>query len=361
MERLVPHVQHYAWGSETALPELLGLEPDGRPWAELWVGDHPRLPSTVVSTGEPLDAGLPFLLKILAAAAPLSIQTHPSLEQARIGFERENDAGIPIDAPHRIYRDANHKPELICALTPFDALIGFRPPSETCAAFADVAAFAPIADRLIPDRAGDEAAALRSTVRWILGLDRADAAELVGDLASDIELVAHLQATSPGDPGALVALLLNRIELQPGDAVLLGAGNVHAYLSGMGVEIMANSDNVVRGGLTAKHIDVDELVAIASFEPSAPETQHAFGVVHRFATPGVGFELTRMEMAGERVIDPATDEVVLVTSGRVRVRSVDANGDLDIDLAPGEAAFVGAGTVYALSGDGVAWRAGSGS
>lgn len=351
MERLVPHPQHYAWGSETAIPELLGLVPDGRPWAELWIGDHPTLPSTVASTGEALDVGLPFLLKILAAAEPLSIQTHPSIDQARAGFERENNAGIPVDSPHRTYRDANHKPELICALTPFDALVGFRAPGEVTAEYGHLPALAPLLERL---DGGPDHTSLRRAVTWILGLGVDAAVGIIDAVAPDIELVDELSRAHPGDPGVLVALLLHRIRLEPGEAVFLGAGNVHAYLSGVGVELMANSDNVVRGGLTSKHIDVDELVAVASFEPFRPQVQRAIDPVHRFDAEGVEFALIRMEPAEAVVVEPVGQEVVLVTSGRVDIR--EGNG-ASLVLGPGEAAYEDGSSPYELEGDGVVWRA----
>jgi mannose-6-phosphate isomerase len=351
MERLVPHVQHYAWGDETAIPELIGADPDGRPWAELWIGDHAALPSTVASTGQPLDVGLPFLLKILAAAEPLSIQTHPSINQARAGFRRENAAGIPIDSPRRIYRDPNHKPELICALTPFDALVGFRHPSDVIADVGHVEALSPLVDRL---DGAEPVAALRTAVTWILGLETHASAVIIEAVAPDIDLVADLARVHPGDPGALVALLLHRIRLGPGEAVFLGPGNVHAYLSGVGVELMANSDNVVRGGLTSKHVDVDELLAVASFEPFRPILQRATDPVHRFDAEGVEFALTRMEPSEPVRVDPIGQEVVLVTSGRVEIR---AEGGAELVLSPGEAGYVDGSSPYQLKGNGVAWRA----
>ena len=351
MERLVPQVQHYDWGSKTAIPAILGLEPDGRPWAEMWIGDHPRLPSTVESSGRPLDVGLPFLLKILAAARPLSIQSHPSLDQAIAGFAAENALGMAIDAPDRTYRDANHKPELICALTPFDALVGFRSPADIIEALADVRAFAPVLERLAEP---DPAAALRTAVEWILRLSAEEAAELVGVVAAGNELAALLSGLHPGDPGVLVALLLHRVQLQPGEAVFLGAGNLHAYLSGVGVELMASSDNVIRGGLTSKHIDIDELLEVVVFEPHEPEIQRAETPVHTFDTTGSGFGLVRVEASARLLVEPVGPEIVLVTSGDVRLEGGD--GSL-VHLTPGAAAFVDGGADYTVGGNGVAWRA----
>lgn len=348
MERLVPRVQHYAWGSETAIPALLGVEPDGQPWAELWIGDHPRLPSLVASTGEPLDADLPFLLKVLAAAKPLSIQSHPSLEQAIAGFEAENLAGVALDAPERTYRDANHKPELICALTPFDALVGFRTPQAIIDEFSEIEVLAPMLDRLRGPRP------LQTTVEWLLRMPADETAALVADVVPQVELAALLDSFFPGGRGVLVALLLHRVTLEPGEAVFLGAGNLHAYLSGVGVEIMANSDNVVRGGLTPKHINVEELLRVVSFEAFEPEVQRAMGNEHRFDSVGAGFQLTRFDSPDGVAIETNGPELVFVTSGAIQLRCSDGSHTF---LGPGEAACVAGGPSYTLRGTGVAWRA----
>lgn len=355
MERLVPQVQHYAWGSESALPELLGVEADGQPWAELWIGDHPRLPSLVASSGEPLDADLPFLLKVLAAEEPLSIQTHPSVAQARAGFAAENTAGIAVDSPVRTYRDDNHKPELICALTPFDALVGFRPVAAIVAEFENVRAMAPILERLTGGDPGLlDAERLRATVAWLLRLSENDATTLVAEIVSDVALAALLDSFHPGDRGALVGLLLHRVMLQPGEAVFLEAGNLHAYLSGVGIEIMAKSDNVIRGGLTPKHIDVEELLRVVSFEVFEPDVQRSASPVHSFTSAGAGFELTRFDAPIGQVIEAVEAEILLVTDGTVRVEESDGSA---IVLGSGEALLIEPNSSCALHGDGVAWRA----
>jgi mannose-6-phosphate isomerase len=351
MELLVPHVQHYDWGSETAIPSILGMEPDGRPWAELWIGDHPRLPSTVASSGRPLDADLPFLLKILAAARPLSIQSHPSLDQAIAGFASENAEGVAIDARERTYRDANHKPELICALTPFDALVGFREPLHIAESLGHIASAAPMLERLAEP---DPAIALRTTVEWILQLSGDKASALIDEVAATNEVAALLSQFHPGDPGVLVAVLLHRVHLEPGEAVFLEAGNLHAYLSGVGVELMANSDNVIRGGLTSKHIDIEALLDVVVFESREPEVQRAEGAVHTFDTAGSGFGLVRVEASVGLLVEPAGPEIVLVTSGDVELHGADGS---HLQLGPGAAGFIDGGTGYTISGDGVAWRA----
>lgn len=292
MDRLVNTVRPYAWGSTTAIPELLGTAPTGEPQAELWMGAHPGAPSRtergalneLIAADPVRELGeqavekfgprLPFLLKLLAAGAPLSLQVHPDLEQAKAGYAAEEAAGIPVDAPHRMYKDANHKPELICALTPFDGLCGFRAPVEAADLIAalGVDSLKPYVDLL---HAHPEEAALREVLTALLTADREEMAHTVAQAAAAADRLggdhapfAGLAHHYPGDPGVIAAMLLNRVRLQPGEALYLGAGVPHAYLDGLGVEIMANSDNVLRCGLTPKHVDVPELLRIVRFEPN---------------------------------------------------------------------------------------------
>ncbi len=367
MEQLIPGVQRYHWGSVDALPSLLGVEPDGEPWAELWVGDHPRLPSTVAATGNPLAADLPFLLKLLTADQPLSIQCHPSLDQALAGFARENEAGVALDAPNRTYRDANHKPELVCALTPFEVLCGFREPKQIAADFAPHPALAEIAELLV----GDDG--LRNAFRWLVTRSAEESADLVSSVAPSFPLTARLDELYPGDIGAIVALLLNHIVLEPGQAIFLEAGNVHAYLGGVAVEIMANSDNVIRGGLTSKFIDTSELSAVVDFRPLDPRVQQVTQPIHRFDSPVRDFSLTRIELGAappNGVLDDAESgfgirgpELVLVSEGAIEIEvSADCDRGKKLRLAAGQAAFlVPADERFHLTNLGptpaVAWRA----
>ncbi|MCU1570370.1 MAG: mannose-6-phosphate isomerase [Naasia sp.] len=301
----------YAWGSPSAIAELLGRAPSGKPEAELWLGAHPLAPSRIVqpelvgghadlaawiaadpsrTLGERRTSDtLPFLLKILAADQPLSIQAHPSPEQAREGFARENDAGVPVHADSRLYKDDRHKPELALALSAtFEALAGFRDVSFTRLLIAELVALArgsgedgDVAalqgfDELLT---GPGDAALRRAVDFALGGSAAAAAliEVVCRLAErglnatsygrELETIAELGRRHPGDPGILVALLLNRVSLAQGQALYLPSGNIHAYLRGLAVEIMAASDNVLRGGITSKHVDREELQRVVLFEP----------------------------------------------------------------------------------------------
>lgn len=312
----------YAWGSTSAIAELLGTTPSGGPEAELWLGAHPASPSRMLSPGDAAgaqdlaewiasdpamalgessgDGGeaprLPFLLKVLAASGPLSLQAHPSPERAREGFARENEAGVPLDSPQRNYRDPFHKPELIYALSErFEALCGFREPEMSAEVFrvlADAAAhddtaergrLGAFAERLAAGAASvDEARrALREAVEWLLG-GADDVAPLVAAVVAaarraleagecpferELATVLALADAFPADPGIVLSLLLNRVTLRRGEALYLPAGNIHAYLKGLGVELMAASDNVLRGGLTAKHIDVPELLQVLDFTP----------------------------------------------------------------------------------------------
>lgn len=347
----------YAWGSRTAIAELLGREPSGEPEAELWLGAHAGSPSVIVDpvqTGgartlaewiaadprqalgaDAASARLPFLLKLLAAESPLSLQAHPTPDQAREGFDREEAAGVPIDAAHRNYRDPFPKPELIYALSDrFEALCGFR----SVASFrADIVALgdpglAPLIERASSD------AALPHLVRWLSeGGPEVDA--IVGRVASAPAappLVTRLAAEYPGDPGIVIALLLNHVTLRRGQALYLPAGNIHAYLSGLGVELMTASDNVLRGGLTPKHVDVPELLRVLDFSVvPVPylEPSHPFPGVEVFAPAGPGFALARITGSGS--IAPQGAAIAVCTGG-----SFDLSGRSTTRLDRGGAVFI---------------------
>jgi mannose-6-phosphate isomerase len=275
----------YAWGAPGAISELLGAEPTSTPEAELWLGAHPGSPSRVVGSDDTLidvvDGRLPFLLKVLAAGSPLSLQAHPTSEQAAAGFARENAAGIPLDAPHRNYKDAFHKPELIYALSDdFEALCGFR---DLGALRADLEILRALdgADGPVAAWIGRLDGSLREVFDWLISRgDRVDElVETLTSLANDsTPLLATLQllaARYPGDPGIAISLMLNRVSLQRGEALYLPEGNIHAYLRGVGIELMASSDNVLRGGLTHKHVDVPQLLEILDFTPFSAHTMKA--------------------------------------------------------------------------------------
>jgi mannose-6-phosphate isomerase len=384
VKRLIGSVQPYAWGSATALPEFLGTEPTGDPQAELWLGAHPAAPASV--DGKPLDAEistdprgwvgadpvrrfgprLPYLMKVLAAAQPLSLQAHPTREQAEEGFAREDAAGIDRDAPNRTYRDDWPKPEALCALGDFDALCGFREPSETYALFEQLGV--PQAVDLVRPLQSGAAAELEQVFGSLLRMP--DAAGLVDDvvraaarslsdsgpLGSFARTATEVAGHFPGDPGVLAALIMNRVRLQKYEALYLPAGNLHAYLNGLGVEIMANSDNVLRGGLTSKHIDVDELLKLLDFTPGwagpVPMVEESPGV-YAYRTPAPEFALWRLAVDHEPtagIVVPEVDlgRVLLAAEGTMTLR---VRGDSQ-QLARGQAVFLQPGESVTVSGGG---------
>lgn len=370
MFEIVNTPRGYAWGSTSAISDLLGSAPTGAPEAELWLGDHPACPARVKETGQSLiewgeshperfgTGPLPFLLKVLAADSPLSIQAHPTRAQAERGFALENAAGLAPDAPNRNYRDANHKPEVLVALTDFSALCGFRPSDQRTAIIAE------LVRQGVPgstELARVVEAGLGSAVEWIL--TRGDGVnELVEALSAGIrtttdavvddatETARMLSTHFPGDPGVAISLLLNHVVLRPGEALYLPAGNIHAYLHGLGIEVMAASDNVLRGGLTTKHIDVPELINVLDCreldEPRLIATE-SNGV--RTFDPGLDdFILTEIT---------ADDDVSIAITGPAIAIAVEGNPVLYTDdefaLARGGSVFIGAGeTLHRISGRG---------
>ncbi len=343
-------LKNYDWGSLTAIPDLLGRGATGEPVAEVWFGAHPIGAAELRGWGIGLDehiaadpsaalgdlvadrfGSLPFLLKVLAADVPLSLQTHPSTEQARRGYEREESMGIDRDGAHRCFRDRRHKPELICALSEFSALCGFREPSETLELLATIPT-----DALDPVRARLTAAPTPSGIGglldWLLAQDRQATADLVGSVtaacavassapfAPERQTVSDLGRRYRQDPAVLVALLLNLVTLRPGEAVFLGSGNLHCYLRGMGVEVMANSDNVVRAGLTSKHVDVGTLLDIVETEPMNVDVQRPPVVdgVASYRSPVEEFSLQRIDLDGTARIEPGP-AILLCTSGHARL------------------------------------------
>ncbi|MDR0441882.1 MAG: mannose-6-phosphate isomerase, class I [Treponema sp.] len=281
--RLVNQIKNYEWGSPDSIPEFLGVEKDGKPWAEMWMGTHPGAPSQTEAGGKLIDlAGgqLPFLFKLLAAGKPLSIQAHPNLQQAREGFKRENEAGLALDDPKRNYKDPNHKPEILCALTPFTVMAGFRKTTETYKLLEAL----PLKETLAPLLRALEAGSLKDFFRALFALSASERERLSSfilesaDAACEAvispeqwELMRSFAAQYPSDPAVLSPLYLNLFTLEPGQAIFVPAGLLHAYVNGFGIELMAASDNVLRGGLTPKHIDISELVNILEFSPFMPE------------------------------------------------------------------------------------------
>lgn len=334
MELLEGTLRAYPWGSRTLIPEMRGEEtPSGRPEAEVWFGAHPGAPSTINGTaldqliaedpvgmlGERVarefDGQLPFLLKILAAGAPLSLQAHPSLEQAREGFQRENEAGIELNAPNRNYRDANHKPELIVALSDFTAMAGFRPLVRTLEIFDAIECHEldHYRSMIAVDAEEESLRALFTT--WIT-IPVTKRHELINAIIASahryleqggqewirfvLSHIIELHDRYPGDVGVLGALLLNFYQLKPGEGIYLDAGNLHAYIYGLGVEIMANSDNVLRGGLTSKYVDVPELVRVLDFKSlgNAVVDCVSEGNIHSYPVPVSEFTVDRVRLTG---------------------------------------------------------------
>jgi mannose-6-phosphate isomerase len=378
-------IRFYPWGSRTAIPELLGVEPTGDPQAELWMGAHPSSPSRLVGDDASLlEVGqadpatqlgpaclaefgprLPFLLKVLAAEEPLSLQVHPDPEQARLGFERENAAGIPLDAPHRNYKDPHAKPEAMCALTAFETLAGFRPPEQTLELVGLLGA--PALDELVaPLRVAPDAAGLREVVTNLLTAPADRRRVLVTQVLDACKHVDHpvaavlsrLGQRYPDDAGVVAALLLNHVRLAPGEALYLPAGNLHAHLGGVGVEILANSDNVLRGGLTGKHVDVPELLKVLDFTPTTPEILRPDrnGV---YPTPAKEFRLARHDLTSwdELRLESTGPQILLCVEGQALVRSQTGK----VTLTKGRSAYAGAhdGVVH-LSGQGVVFQATAG-
>ncbi|MFC8721042.1 mannose-6-phosphate isomerase, class I [Kitasatospora sp. NPDC057198] len=392
-------IRRYAWGSTTALAHLAGRPPTGEPEAELWMGAHPATPSRIDRGRgpEPLDAviardpaaelgprtadrfgpRLPFLLKLLAADHALSVQVHPSTAQAEAGYAAEDAAGLPLDDPRRIYRDRSHKPELICALGEFDALCGFRDPRASAELWQrlDLPVLAPWIATLRTAPAGT---ALRTVLTAALTEDRARGEQAAAELPAAMRKLvdsgdpdaatwaACLDAARdyPGDPGILAALLLNHVRLGPGQALYLDAGVPHAYLRGLGVEIMANSDNVLRCGLTPKHVDTAALAEVVDFRPTAPRRAPAVPTGPgelEFRTPAAEFALSRIELGTPAtvVVEDDGPQILLCVRGTARLDDgPDSGSDPGPALAPGESAYVPAASgPLRLTGDATVFRA----
>lgn len=393
MYLLAGEVQHYPWGSTSRIPRILGVEPTGEPWAEYWLGAHSSAPSPLVdapaadlrelvashpevlgrASRDQFGDQLPFLLKILAASTPLSLQAHPSRAQAEAGFAAENEAGVPLDSPQRTYKDDWPKPEIIVALTPFHALSGFRDPRCTAALFESLHVKSSLASIIGPLTERSPSAGIAEVFLDVLSLD-AERRHLVDEVVAaavekldepgEVGLFARtavdLDEHYPGDPGILAALLMNRVRLNPGEALFMPAGQMHAYLRGTGVELMANSDNVLRGGLTKKHIDVDGLLQVVDFVATDVDVLTSTGAdgLYRYDTPAPEFALWWIEPISGRLDlpDSASARIALVTEGSLTLHGEDA----DLPLACGQAAFLAADEQVSVSGAGQMFLAASG-
>ena len=338
MKKVEGVAKHYAWGDPSALPELLGRPADGRPLAEVWFGTHPSGPASVAGDGALTEVAgtLPYLLKLLAAAEPLSLQAHPDADQARAGYDREEAAGIA--GPERLYVDPYPKPELVIALTAFDALCGFRPAERSIALLRSIGGDADLlADRIVTDGVSGLVTHLMVDAPPLDGLIEA-CAEHDGH---ETGWVAEIAERYPGDPAVAVALLLNHVVLRPGQAMYLPAGNLHAYLRGTAVEVMGASDNVLRGGMTSKHVDVVELLRTLDFTPCAEplcRPERVSPTTVRFPTPGAPFVVYGHHADGALDLEASTRELVLCAAGATD------------ELAIGEVAYLAPGDRLHLHG-----------
>jgi len=385
--------QDYAWGSISFIQKLIGNSGLlGKPVAELWMGAHPKAPSRILVDGHAMaldafiassperilgkaygiyDAELPFLLKVLAADQPLSIQAHPNLKQAREGFAREGAEQISLSSPQRNYKDDNHKPELICALTPFTALCGFRDYGQIISCFRQLA-LEELFSSFLPFAQDPGQESFRIFCSELLGVARSVQGFVVEKLlralddAPDYDIAIKrccflLHRFQAQDIGVFAPLLMNLVELAPGEALHLEAGILHAYVEGAGIEIMANSDNVLRGGLTPKHVDVPELCRVLDFSPHPLQVLNPVaeeGSVYSYPCLAKEFRLRRLELKAEHILaeEPAA-RILFCEQGSCSLRS----GNTELTLSKGNSAFLTAATgAIRLKGEARLWLAGLG-
>jgi mannose-6-phosphate isomerase len=387
-------VQNYAWGSPTAISELLGEQnPSHEPRAELWMGAHSKAPSFVNYDGQWLslteliakypqeilgkdvalafDNKLPYLFKVLAAAKPLSIQAHPSLNQAKEGFERETDQGIAIDAPNRNYKDDNHKPECICALSPFWAMYGFRNIPDILALMGQICPVG-LAGELGLLKKQPDSQGLKRFFTDLMTMESQRQKRVVDEAVqnahqySDENFAFHwmtrLSNEYPTDIGIFAPLLLNLIELKPGEALFLPAGELHAYLEGVGMELMANSDNVLRGGLTPKHIDVPELLKVLNFRPrpvNILKTVKKNKNERVYAGEADEFVLSVVSVSAGSPYHSSESrsvEIMLCTEGAAYLK--DEGTQEIINIKKGDSALIPAAVIsYSITGDALIYKA----
>ncbi len=371
MQKMNNVIQNYSWGSKDALTLMYGIpNPAGKPMAELWMGAHPKGSSSVlnasghpsllrdlINTDKEAYLGtavathfgeLPFLFKVLCAARPLSIQVHPSKTAAMAGFSRENTAGIPMDASWRNYQDPNHKPELVFALTSFEAMNGFRELSEIAALLQPVRSAHPDINTFLQQPDIPHLSTLFASLLTLSDEQKAQAlfvlkSALAHQQGSAWDAIRKLAQYYPTDGGLFAPLLLNVITLQPGQAMFLNAQTPHAYLEGVALEVMANSDNVLRAGLTEKHIDIPELLANVAFTPH-PANQwltraEERGKAQFFPVPvqDFAFSLHTLENRPQPLAQPSA-AIIFCISGRIILEKQEQQ----LELAPGESCFIAA-------------------
>jgi mannose-6-phosphate isomerase len=387
-------IQEYSWGSTRAIADLLGRKnPERKTQAELWMGAHPKAPSLVQHNGQwvslpeliaknPVDLlgkkvaqnfndQLPYLFKVLAAAKPLSIQAHPDQKQAREGFQRENAQKIPLEAPHRNYRDGNHKPECICALTRFWALSRFRKISGILAYFEKLN-LRQLEVELADFKNQPTPKGLKRFYTSLMtqDMDRqkrivADALEQVQGFESEdpvFKWILNLAEDYPDDIGVLSPILLNLICLEPGQALFLGAGELHAYLAGLGIELMANSDNVLRGGLTPKHVDVAELLRVLQFKDrDVALLKPAASIANErvYFSPAAEFVLSVITLNSAAIYrSPKNRSVEILICTRGNLAIFDQSDRTETRLPQGASAIVPASVErYTIKGQGTCYKA----
>ena len=361
-------IQEYAWGSHTAIADLMGNKsPSAKPQAELWMGAHPKAPSLVKYDDKWLslldlikqspkdilgkdiaakfDNKLPYLFKVLAASKPLSIQAHPSLKQAKEGFERENRLGIALDSPSRNYKDENHKPECICALTPFLALYGFRKISEIISLMEKICQ--KVLDKELNHlKRQPNSEGLKSFFHSLITMNDRRKKQIIEyaitnaqKLSEDnpcFKWIFNLYKEYPDDMGIFAPILLNLISLKPGQALFLPSGELHAYLDGLGIELMANSDNVLRGGLTKKHIDVPELIRVLNFEEKEVDVlmpqknKDCEGVYYSIAEEFILSVISNEKNISYTSPEKRSVEIILCADGKASVTDISINENITL-------------------------------
>ena len=371
MQKLINSVQNYAWGSKTALTDLYGIaNPNNLPMAELWMGAHPKSSSKIEdasgqvrSLRDLIEANkaallgdkvaqrfgeLPFLFKVLCADQPLSIQVHPNKQASEIGFAKENAAGIPLDAAERNYKDPNHKPELVFALTPFLAMNAFREFSEIISLLQPVAGAHNAIAHFLENPNADALSQLFASLLNMQGEEKSHAlavlkAALDSQQGEPWETIRLISEFYPDDSGLFSPLLLNVVKLNPGEAMFLFAETPHAYLQGVALEVMANSDNVLRAGLTPKYIDIPELVANVKFmaKPAAELLTQPVknGAELDFPIPVDDFAFSLHDLSSaETSVAQESAAILFCVEGEATLRK----GEQRLVLKPGESAFVAA-------------------
>ncbi len=376
-------IMDYAWGSKVHIPKLFGEPtPSEKPQAELWMGAHPKAPSRVgertlveiiaddpvgmlgADTADRYGNRLPFLFKLLAAGTPLSIQSHPNLAQAVDGFAKENAADVPLDAPNRNYRDDNHKPEILCAVTEFWGLNGFRKISDLLELLEE-AGLGTITPELSTFRGSPNQDGLKEFFRAIVELNETRRLSLLDELLAcannqptvrpEYHWIIRIHDLYPGDIGVLCVLLLNLVRLDPGQAMFCAAGDLHAYLDGFGIELMANSDNVLRGGLTPKHVDIPELMKTLTFNDGTVEVIQPHDGT--YSTPADEFVLSVLDIDGtERTWPSPGFEIIVNVEGDAKIFEPNANEP--VALPKGASVAIPASvTEYRIEGRATLYRA----